>query len=56
MALLSGSVAWTLASLLAVPLTAWRGAKTEETFQETTKKFYSAYAETKAPTDEGQPW
>jgi len=44
MASLGGAVAWALASLLAVPLTAWRGAKIEETFQESTRKFHSAYA------------
>jgi hypothetical protein len=54
MASLSGAFAWALASLLAVPLTAWRGAKTEETFQETAGKFYSAYAETKTATDDGR--
>jgi hypothetical protein len=54
MASLSGAFAWALASLLAVPLTAWRGAKTEETFQETTRMFYSAYAETKTAIDEGR--
>lgn len=52
MAALDGAAAWALASLLAVPLTAWRGAKTEETFQETTTKLYSAYTETNAPADE----
>ena len=48
MASVSGAFTWALASLLAVPLTAWRGAKIEETFQETTRKFHSAYTGTEA--------
>jgi hypothetical protein len=51
MASLGGALVWALASLLAVPLTAWRGAKIEETFQETTRKFSSAYAGTGSATD-----
>src|SRR5215212_7893316 len=46
MASVSGAFAWALASLLAVPLTAWTGAKIQETFQDTTRKFHSAYAGT----------
>jgi hypothetical protein len=42
----SGAFAWAIAGLLAVPLTAWSGAKIEETFQDTTRKFYSAHAGT----------
>jgi hypothetical protein len=53
MASVSGALAWALASLLAVPLTAWRGAKIEETFQETTRKFHSAYAGTGTAADGG---
>ena len=49
----SGAVAWALASLLAVPLTAWRGAKIEETFQDTTRKFHSAYTGTETAADRG---
>jgi hypothetical protein len=48
-----GAVAWALASLLAVPLTARAGAKIEETFQDTTMKFHSAYAETEIAADAG---
>jgi hypothetical protein len=55
MASVSGDFAWALASVLAVPLTAWRGAKIEETFQETTRKFHTAYAETKTEVDQGGP-
>ena len=51
MASVSGAFAWALASLLAVPLTAWRGAKIEETFQETTRKFHSAYIGTQTAAD-----
>jgi hypothetical protein len=51
MAAVSGAFTWALASFLAVPLTAWRGAKIEETFQETARKFHSAYAGTQAWTD-----
>jgi hypothetical protein len=51
MASVSGAFAWALASLLAVPLTAWRGAKIEETFQETTRKFHSAYTGTETAAD-----
>ena len=51
MALLSGAFGWALGSLLAVPLTAWRGAKIEETFQETTRKFHSTYAGTETAAD-----
>ena len=53
MASASGAVAWALASLLAVPLTAWRGAKIEETFQDTTRKFHSAYTGTETAADRG---
>jgi hypothetical protein len=53
MASASGAVTWALASFLAVPLTAWRGAKIEETFQETTGKFHSAYAGTTSAFDRG---
>ena len=53
MASLGGALAWALASLLAVPLTAWRGAKIEETFQETTRKFHSAYAGAETAADGG---
>ena len=52
MASISGAFAWALASLLAVPLTAWRGAKIEETFQDTTRKFHSAYAGTETAAEE----
>ena len=51
MASVSGAFAWALASLLTVPLTAWRGAKIEETFQETTRKFHSAYIGTQTAAD-----
>jgi hypothetical protein len=51
MASVSGAFAWALASLLAVPLTAWTGAKIEETFQDTTRKFHSAYAGTQTAAD-----
>ena len=53
MALVSGALAWALASLLAVPVTAWGGAKIEETFQDTTRKFHSAYAATGTVADGG---
>ena len=53
MASVSGAFAWALASLLAVPLTAWRGAKIEETFQDTTRKFHSAYVGTETAADRG---
>lgn len=49
MAAIGGAVTWAIASLLAVPLTAWRGAKIEETFQDTTRKFHSEYTGTDAP-------
>jgi len=48
-----GAFAWALASLLAVPLTARAGAKIEETFQDTTRKFHSAYAGTETVADGG---
>ena len=48
-----GAFAWALASLLAVPVTAWGGAKIEETFQATTRKFHSAYAGTDTAADGG---
>jgi hypothetical protein len=53
MASVSGAFAWALASLLAVPLTARRGAKIEETVQDTTRKFHSAYAGTETAADGG---
>ena len=40
---------WALASLGAAVLMAWRGATTEITYQETTKKFFEAY-ELKLPS------
>jgi hypothetical protein len=54
MASAGGAFAWALASLLAVPLTARTGAKIEETFQDTTKKFHSAYAGTNTAADGGR--
>ena len=51
MASVSGAFAWALASLLAVPLTAWTGAKIQETFQDTTRKFHSEYAGTQTAAD-----